>query len=64
MGASLATHAISFVSISYFDQMYIFLYVLIGAIPGLVVGTTKPSMPSREAVEAEPVGVKPLRYYS
>jgi hypothetical protein len=35
-GASLATHAISFFSISYFDQMYVFFYLLIGAIPGIV----------------------------
>lgn len=34
-GAALAAHAISFVSISYFDQMYVLFYLLVGAIPGL-----------------------------
>ncbi len=34
-GISLATHALSFVSISYFDQMYVPLYLLMAAIPGL-----------------------------
>lgn len=42
-GASLATHAISFVSISYFDQMYIFFYLLLGAIPGLVSSVNNPA---------------------
>ena len=35
VGAALAAHAISFVSISYFDQMYVLFYLLVGAIPGL-----------------------------
>jgi len=34
--AALAAHAVSFISISYFDQMYVFFYSLLGAIPGLV----------------------------
>lgn len=44
-GGLLATHAMGFVSISYFDQMYVFFYILVGAIPGLVA--------SRSAQEAE-----------
>ena len=36
VGGALATHAMGFVSISYFDQMYVFFYILVGAIPGLV----------------------------
>jgi hypothetical protein len=66
VGASLAAHAISFVSISYFDQMYIYFYLLLAAIPGLVstpssLSALKPSLPSPAA---EPIPVKPLRYYS
>lgn len=34
-GTALAAHTISFVSISYFDQMYVLFYLLLGAIPGL-----------------------------
>jgi hypothetical protein len=34
-GMSLATHALSFVSISYFDQMFVPFYLLLAAIPGL-----------------------------
>lgn len=45
-GAALATHAISFVSISYFDQMYIFFYLLLGAIPGLVSSVSNPASSS------------------
>lgn len=37
VGAAITAHAISFISISYFDQMYIFFYVLIGFVPALVV---------------------------
>ena len=40
VGGALATHAMSFVSISYFDQMYVFFYILLGAIPGLVSSST------------------------
>lgn len=62
--ASLAAHAISFISISYFDQMYIFFYLHLGVIPGLVTSTSslniKPLVPS----QSEPIPVQPLRYYS
>lgn len=35
VGASLFGHALSFVSISYFDQMYVLFYLLVGGIGGL-----------------------------
>ena len=35
-GAALATHAVSFISISYFDQMYVLFYLLVSAVPGMV----------------------------
>lgn len=65
-GASLATHAVSFISISYFDQMYVFFYTLLGAIPGMVATAGSPLQSNRTASPArtEPVPVKPLRYYS
>lgn len=64
-GASLAAHAISFVSISYFDQMYIFFYLLLGTVPGLVSSGSETLAPSFSTPEpAEPDPVKPLRYYS
>jgi hypothetical protein len=64
-GTALATHAVSFISISYFDQMYIFFYLLLGAVPGLVVSTSidQPVTTIKPPV-MEPVPVKPLRYYS
>lgn len=36
LGCSLAAHALSFISISYFDQMYVMFYLLVGGIGGLV----------------------------
>jgi hypothetical protein len=36
LGCSLAAHALSFISISYFDQMYVLFYLLVGGIGGLV----------------------------
>lgn len=63
--ASLATHAISFVSISYFDQMYVVFYMLLGAIPGLVGGSSINTLPTvREKKQAEPAEAQPLRFYS
>ncbi|PAW65863.1 MAG: hypothetical protein B9S34_09520 [Opitutia bacterium Tous-C1TDCM] len=42
VGTALSAHAISFVSISYFDQMYVLFYLVVGAVPGLVVADAKP----------------------
>lgn len=36
LGCSLAAHALSFISISYFDQMYVLFYLLVGGIAGVV----------------------------
>lgn len=36
LGCSLAAHALSFISISYFDQMYVLFYLLVGGIGGLI----------------------------
>jgi len=36
VGVSLLSHAISFISISYFDQMYVFFYLLLAMIPALL----------------------------
>lgn len=35
IGASLFVHAFTFMAVSYFDQSYVFLCLLIGAVPGL-----------------------------
>lgn len=40
-GAALAAHAISFVSISYFDQMFIMFYLLLGAIASIALEPVK-----------------------
>jgi hypothetical protein len=63
-GTSLATHTLSFVSISYFDQMYILFYVLLGAIPGLVTSSLLEPQAITPSVPTDPLPVKPLRYYS
>lgn len=65
-GTSLAMHAISFASVSYYDQMYVFFYILLGAIPGLVAtaGSLPPTTPTSTPTMTEPVAVSPLRYYS
>jgi hypothetical protein len=54
-GAALAAHALSFVSISYFDQMYAFFYLLVGSIPGLVASAldSESDLTDRESEEAE-----------
>jgi hypothetical protein len=49
VGTALAAHAISFVSISYFDQMYVLFYIVVGAVPGL----TQPDA-ATEVSAAEP----------
>lgn len=54
VGTSLACHAISFVSISYFDQMYIIFYMLLGSIPLLV--QAPPETPPEEPEPEEGVG--------
>jgi hypothetical protein len=67
VATSLAAHAVSFVSISYFDQMYIYFYLLLGAIPGLVATAGSNSNPAPSAskpVELEAAPAYPLRYYS
>jgi hypothetical protein len=64
-GASLVTHAVSFISISYFDQMYIFFYLLLGAIPGLVSNSTlNRNIVTPKMQVAEPIEARPLRFYS
>jgi O-antigen ligase len=35
LGTALFAHALSFVSISYFDQMYVLFYLLVGGIAGI-----------------------------
>lgn len=40
VGGALATHAAGFIAISYFDQMFVFFYILVGAIPGLLNSPT------------------------
>jgi hypothetical protein len=35
-GAVICTHAVSFVSVSYFDQMYVPFYMTLGMVPGLL----------------------------
>ena len=35
--SALAAHAVTFLSISYFDQMHVFFWVLIGGVSGFVV---------------------------
>jgi hypothetical protein len=37
VGVALFAHCISFLGVAYFDQSYIFLFMVIGAIPGLVI---------------------------
>lgn len=63
--ASLATHAVSFISISYFDQMYIYFYLLVGAIPGLVASVdSKPIEEPTAPIETlQPTPTVP-RYYA
>jgi hypothetical protein len=51
-GISLATHAVSFVSISYFDQMFVPFYLLLAAIPGLTADSPA-SEPEEPGLESE-----------
>jgi hypothetical protein len=39
VGAVVFAHAVTFLSVSYFDQMYVFFWFLIGAVPALVAAS-------------------------
>lgn len=41
LGASLFTHAVTFISVSYFDQSFIFIYLTLGAIGSLWFATNE-----------------------
>lgn len=40
--SALAAHAVTFLSISYFDQMHVFFWVLIGGVSGFVIPASSP----------------------
>jgi hypothetical protein len=64
-GTAIFAHALSFISISYFDQMYVFFYMLLGAVPGLVGTSSLPlTSAAPEVPEVEPALLKSPRYYS
>lgn len=42
VGACLFAHAITFLSISYFDQMYVFYWMVIGGLSGFIVRSEEP----------------------
>ncbi len=54
IGCSLLAHTVSFISITYFDQMYVLLYLLVGAVPAMManLGTKTEKAPA-------PVGPAP-----
>lgn len=56
LGAALFSHTINMLSVSYFDQMYVLLFFLIGLVPGLVANQTKSELedPMGETVESDP----------
>lgn len=57
-GAALAAHAISFVSISYFDQMYVLFYLLVGAVSSMT-DASKP-VPQADPETGPPAAEGPL----
>ena len=50
VGSALFAHALSFLSVSYFDQMYAMFYLMVGAVPGVVALLNDPS----EGGDAQP----------
>ncbi len=56
VGTALSAHAISFVSISYFDQMYVLFYLVVGAVPGLVFSDA-PKAATEPSPAASPAAV-------
>lgn len=36
MGAALFAHSVTFLSISYFDQMYVFFWMIVGSLPAML----------------------------
>jgi hypothetical protein len=64
VGSILTGHAVSFVSISYFDQMYIFFYMLLGLIPGLVDTAIDGLSAPTESLDAQTSERTSVRFYS
>lgn len=54
VGATIVAHSITFISISYFDQMFVLFYFMVGAVPGLVAAKVgrKSSTTSERSVPA------------
>lgn len=66
-GTAMAAHAISFIAISYYDQMSVFFYLLVAAIPGMVANADNIPAPTIPEILPTPLDHLPkqaLRYYS
>lgn len=50
VGSALFAHSITFLSISYFDQMYVFFWIIVGSLPALLAAA-----PAPESVDSESV---------
>ena len=60
LGASLFAHAVTFVSVSYFDQSFVALYLTLAAIAAMAADTaTQPSLQEVEPDHADWVGAVP-----
>lgn len=61
-GSALFVHVTSFLSVSYFDQMYVLFYMNIALIPGLVENLRSSALEKENQVEAESRHQGPKRY--
>lgn len=64
VGACLFAHAITFLSISYFDQMYVFYWMLVGGLSGFVLREPAAAAAEESAatVDEEPPPVREARF--
>ncbi|MGD7651638.1 MAG: O-antigen ligase family protein [Verrucomicrobiales bacterium] len=56
VGSALFAHTITFLSISYFDQMSVFFWLLVGGLPGFISDSSGPAGEEPEDWDDEPTG--------
>jgi hypothetical protein len=56
IGAALFAHCVTFLSVAYFDQSFVFLFFVIGAVPGLVAARERQPKKGVARIVAEGVG--------
>ena len=53
VGATLFAHSVTFLSISYFDQMYVFFWIVIGGLPAMLSGTEDENISDPDSIHGQ-----------